>query len=78
MSDFLDSKVCPLCFGENRCGVDTLESCWCFDISIPKGLLELLPESMRNQACVCEQCVRDFIRDSESFKIQLKRKASGF
>lgn len=75
MKDFLDEKICPLCRRGNRCQAEG-RTCWCFDLSIPKELIEMIPERLRNKACICEYCVTEFQRDPESFRVWLEGEAS--
>ena len=60
-----DMLVCPLCGRANNCRAQAIspcnsESCWCFDATIPAQLLDKIPESQRNRACICEDCIRRF------------------
>jgi len=30
--------------------------CWCFEVEIPRELLDQIPEDRRRQACLCPNC----------------------
>lgn len=54
---------CPLCNQHNHCGLENDQSpCWCMadDIEFPEQLLEQVPDELRDESCICEQCVRGF------------------
>jgi hypothetical protein len=54
-------STCPLCQRPNRCEASSANGrCWCFDIQVPAGLLAQLPESQRNTACICRECIDGF------------------
>lgn len=63
----IDSKLCPFCKKENKCQVDTPNSCWCRKIVIPNGLKELVPKKYKMKACICEECVSLFLNNKEKF-----------
>ncbi|MFS0724058.1 cysteine-rich CWC family protein [Paenibacillus sp. 1P07SE] len=51
---------CPLCGGDNRCGVlrgTAIEDCWCYRTAVPRELREQVPEELAGKACICEACV---------------------
>ena len=48
---------CPLCGGDNRCGLVAGESrCWCFDTRIAAAVLDKVPPEARDRACICRTC----------------------
>lgn len=59
----VDPSRCPLCGEVNVCAQVVTENsergqnCWCMQEKVPPALLEKLPESHRNLACVCQACV---------------------
>jgi|GEM_PF-1679250 len=53
-----DSKRCPLCGQQNNCQADTDPyNCWCLSVQVPKELLDLVPENLRDKACICRHCI---------------------
>ena len=55
----VDPTRCPLCQGENACGMQKgEETCWCMQESIPPSLLARIPAEAKDKACVCVGCVR--------------------
>ncbi len=50
---------CPLCGEVNDCAVaagDSVTECWCYGTSVPRAVLERMPDGSRGQACVCSRC----------------------
>jgi hypothetical protein len=61
MSAAVDPRRCPLCQGDNACGIaQGKDSCWCMTRVIAKDALERVPEAARERACVCEACGASF------------------
>lgn len=58
----IDEKVCPLCGEKNNCQSSS-EKCWCFNMEIPKGILDLVPEDKRNRACICSSCIEKYKKE---------------
>ena len=62
----VDPAKCPLCGGDNRCGVSSCgggeEPCWCgtTEHSFPEKLLQQVPEAAQGKACICQACVTAF------------------
>jgi hypothetical protein len=58
---------CPLCNGSNdcqRCTVATYKgACWCAKVQIPEQLIAQVPPELRNQACICRDCVMKYHRN---------------
>ncbi|MBL4583642.1 MAG: cysteine-rich CWC family protein [Pseudomonadales bacterium] len=55
--------TCPLCQLNNHCGMEQDSSrCWCMepDVEFSNQLLEQVPEDLRDESCICENCVRSF------------------
>jgi len=54
------NNVCPLCGGANQCAPaksGSLETpCWCRDVKFDPALLARVPESQRNESCICPRC----------------------
>jgi hypothetical protein len=60
----LDTSKCPLCGQPNICPmvVDPHASqCWCEDKYFPPELLARVPGGAARKACICMQCLHDFI-----------------
>ena len=48
---------CPLCGEDNECGAAAgRETCWCFEVVIPKEKLDLIPLRDRKKRCICPRC----------------------
>ncbi len=60
MTNTNNEALCPLCHKENGCMAGGLERCWCHDVTVPQALLDLVPEPLRNQACICRSCIEKF------------------
>lgn len=54
----VESRVCPLCGGDNKCMHN--KECWCMDKEIPGELIEKIPLDKREKACICENCIDRF------------------
>lgn len=52
-------KTCPLCGEDNNCQ-SHLDTCWCFNIEIPRGLLDLVPEDQKGKSCICKSCIEKY------------------
>lgn len=54
----MDSEMrCPLCGEANQCGVAQGKSdCWCFSMPLSAEVVDRVPESERNVACICQKC----------------------
>lgn len=59
----LPPEVCPLCGQANQCAMEIERAtgrkqppCWCTQASFSAELLARLPDSARNQACICAAC----------------------
>ncbi len=52
---YLEIRTCPLCGQDNGCTHN--KDCWCYGTTIPKGILDLLPEDKKGKACICKSCV---------------------
>ncbi|WP_320818961.1 cysteine-rich CWC family protein [Thalassolituus sp.] len=65
----IDPALCPLCKTSNACAVEAGKSqCWCMaeDLSVPRALIDLLPDELQGKACICETCVRQFLAVNQS------------
>jgi hypothetical protein len=36
------------------------------DLSVPRALIDLLPDELQGKACICETCVRQFLAVNQS------------
>lgn len=51
----IDKGICPICGKDNQC--QNSVDCWCYNVTIPEGLLRLVPEEKRGQSCICKACI---------------------
>ncbi|MGJ8582365.1 MAG: cysteine-rich CWC family protein, partial [Psychromonas sp.] len=58
--------TCPLCLQDNSCDVKAKKGCWCSQIEVPAGLLDLLDDNMKNKQCICHVCISRFNADPNS------------
>jgi hypothetical protein len=65
MSDSsIDASICPLCGGPNLCPAvadPDVKGCWCGDKFFPPELLAQVPEQFARKACICQNCLENFI-----------------
>jgi hypothetical protein len=67
------NDACPLCGGPNDCRMTSPEpgsraddaaraagECWCRNVEVPAGLIERVPEDLRNRRCICPACVKAY------------------
>ncbi len=57
------ATTCPLCGAENLCAMERERvtgekqpECWCMRTDFTDGVLDRIPESLRNLSCICEAC----------------------
>ena len=67
MTNKLDDKICPICGKNNNCMAHNDKPCWCLDIKIPQGLLDLIPESKKMKECICLECIQEFKKNPNKF-----------
>lgn len=53
-------RICPICGQDNGCVIGN-KDCWCKDFDFPEGLIELVPEDKKRKACICKNCVQEYI-----------------
>lgn len=58
LKKYLDIRTCPLCGGDNGCRHN--KECWCHSVTIPKELLDRVPDDKKGRTCVCKSCVDKF------------------
>jgi hypothetical protein len=65
-----DSKICPLCGGDNFCGSrgkhGWLPLCWCATEGSPRALLDKVPSESKMRTCICVACVRSFKTEQDA------------
>ncbi|QKV51570.1 cysteine-rich CWC family protein [Comamonas antarctica] len=55
----IDPTRCPLCGRSNQCAASAAlppEDCWCMSTPISPAALAQIPDSVRNQSCLCPAC----------------------
>ncbi|MBE6049007.1 MAG: hypothetical protein E7213_11535 [Clostridium sp.] len=59
--------ICPICGKPNNCAFEKgkiHEGCWCEKISVPKELMQKVPKEFIGKACICKDCVMEFIKSN--------------
>lgn len=54
-----EDKCCPLCGKSNNCQHGQ-GGCWCERVTVPKHVLDLVPEDKRGKACICKSCIEKY------------------
>ena len=79
---FFNPAACPLCGGANECQLCSPAAykgqCWCARVEIPEELLERVPENLRNRACICQPCLKNFQLQKSALLPHAARRAPGF
>ena len=79
---FFNPAACPLCGGANECQLCSPAAykgqCWCARAEIPGELLERVPENLRNRACICQPCLKNFQLQKSLLVSHAVRRAPGF
>nr|WP_276536672.1 cysteine-rich CWC family protein [Tissierella carlieri] len=52
---YLEQVTCPICGKNNNCRHS--KECWCHNVIIPKGILDIIPEDKKGKACICKSCI---------------------
>lgn len=73
MPELVNDKMCPFCQRDNQCGVDDALSCWCREVIIPQGLIDLLAIERssikyKDKACICSACVNTYNDNPQLFQ----------
>jgi len=59
----IEKGKCPICGKNNGCamvaGTDPY-ACWCMTTTVPKGLLNHIPEEFRKKSCICRDCTTNY------------------
>ncbi|WP_411743339.1 cysteine-rich CWC family protein [Reinekea sp.] len=58
---------CPFCLETNNCQVRAPLNCWCNRVEVPEQLLAMVPESLKQKACICANCIELYHKDPERF-----------
>ncbi|WDE12967.1 cysteine-rich CWC family protein [Thalassomonas haliotis] len=66
MKQAANTRQCPFCLNDNDCQAQTEHQCWCFTSTIPKALLELLPQQS-DKTCICSACIRAYQDNPQAF-----------
>ena len=65
-----DPTRCPLCGRLNDCQLCTSAAykglCWCMRVEIPEALLARVSPELSKKTCICQNCLAEFHRSSES------------
>ncbi|MBO9596646.1 MAG: cysteine-rich CWC family protein [Cohnella sp.] len=51
---------CPICGEDSGCAMEAgkpIGECWCVKRSFPPETITLVPEALRERACICEACL---------------------
>ena len=67
MKEQLDTTICPLCHQSNGCMMHTNDRCWCVDVTVPQGLIDLVPLELLRQACICRSCIEKYNENPADF-----------
>ncbi|MDO5521994.1 MAG: cysteine-rich CWC family protein [bacterium] len=64
----VNKGICPICGKENGCAFQrglSHDKCWCEEVKVPHGLLDQVPEELKRKACICRNCIEQFIQEQE-------------
>jgi len=61
-----NTRVCPLCGKPNNCQAELPQTCWCNNVTVPKELIEQVPEQLKRKACICLNCIEQFNNEKDS------------
>lgn len=59
----VNKGICPLCGKPNNCSYaagNIHEGCWCEKVTVPKELLDKVPEDLKGKSCICIECINKF------------------
>jgi len=66
MVEPINETVCPFCREPNQCQAHAAD-CWCNQVVIPQGLLDLVPRSHQRKTCICRDCISAYQNDPMRF-----------
>jgi len=69
MKKQVDTTICPLCHKSNGCMMHTSDHCWCVDVTVPQGLIDLVPLELQRQACICHSCIDKYNENPAGFVV---------
>jgi hypothetical protein len=69
MKNQRETTICPLCHRDNGCMMHESDRCWCMDITVPQGLIDLVPPELQRQACICRSCIDRYKLDPAGFSV---------
>jgi len=58
----INDKCCPLCQGDNQCGIKNKAPCWCRQSEMPIELINQVPKNLKDKSCICQTCLKKFNR----------------
>ncbi|ETX10259.1 hypothetical protein MUS1_15175 [Marinomonas ushuaiensis DSM 15871] len=58
---------CPFCYTDNLCAFNEEQSCWCFTMAVPDGMLELVSSQQKDKVCICRSCIELYYKDPKAF-----------
>lgn len=59
----MSKSICPLCGQANNCAMELGKepsSCWCMDIKMPEGILDMVSDEDKNKGCICKNCIMKY------------------
>ncbi|MFK5984117.1 MAG: cysteine-rich CWC family protein [Pseudomonadota bacterium] len=56
----MSQSICPICKSNNNCMIASNKTCWCNDIKVDKGLIDLVAEKDQAKSCICRSCIKKF------------------
>jgi len=63
----MNQKTCPFCKGQNKCMAHTKSACWCNGIEIPTSLIDLVPQQLKRESCICLSCIEAYNANPDEF-----------
>ena len=57
--DWRNNSICPLCGQDNNCQHGD-NQCWCTKLTIPKRVLDLVPDDKKGNSCICKDCIEKY------------------
>jgi len=69
MKEPINEDICPFCGAKNNCMAHSEDPCWCFEVTIPQALQNLIPEISKGKSCICISCIEAFHENPDQFTI---------
>ena len=76
MKPKIDDTKCSFCESPNKCMAYSEEPCWCNDATIPKELIDLVPEQKKRNACICLDCINAYNENPTKFEKHINESTS--